>query len=170
MERGCALRTRILLCTAVSVTVMSLGATQATSALELRVKELMSPAEFRAAGLVKLTTQELASLDRWLNQYTETVITVATSQDASPERSASAKRATVPPSPAVIETCIEGDFSGWEGETIFKLCNGQIWQQAEYDYMYSYSYRPDVVIYRTSAGYRMKVEDEEETILVVRLR
>jgi len=26
-----------------------------------------------------------------------------------------------------IETHIEGDFEGWEGETIYKLSNGQIW-------------------------------------------
>ena len=72
-------------------------------------------------------------------------------------------------SPA-IESTISGDFKGWDGETIFKLDNGQIWEQAEYDYMYSYSYRPDVTIYETRAGCRMKVEDEEETILVKRIK
>lgn len=72
-------------------------------------------------------------------------------------------------SPAV-ESTIVGEFNGWDGETIFKLDNGQIWEQAEYDYMYSYSYRPDVTIYETRAGCRMKVEDEEETILVRRIK
>jgi hypothetical protein len=71
---------------------------------------------------------------------------------------------------SAIESTISGDFSGWNGETIFKLDNGQIWQQAEYDYMYSYSYRPDVTIYETSGGCRMKVEDEDETIIVKRIR
>src|SRR5712691_3605313 len=69
-----------------------------------------------------------------------------------------------------IESAISGEFNGWDGETIFKLDNGQIWQQAEYDYTYSYSYRPEVTIYQTSSGCRMKVEDEEETILVKRLK
>ena len=72
-------------------------------------------------------------------------------------------------SPA-IETTISGDFNGWDGETIFKLDNGQIWQQAEYDYTYSYSYRPDVTIYAVSGGCRMKVEDEDETIMVKRVK
>ena len=71
---------------------------------------------------------------------------------------------------AAIETTISGDFNGWDGETIFKLDNGQVWQQAQYDYMYSYSYRPDVTIYQTSSGCRMKVEEEEETILVKRIK
>ncbi len=72
-------------------------------------------------------------------------------------------------SPA-IESSISGDFNGWDGETIWKLDNGQIWQQAEYNYTYSYSYHPGVTIYEVSAGCRMKVEDEEETILVKRLK
>lgn len=33
-------------------------------------------------------------------------------------------------SPA-IESAISGEIEGWSGETIFKLDNGQIWQQAE---------------------------------------
>jgi hypothetical protein len=69
-----------------------------------------------------------------------------------------------------IESAINGEFKGWDGETIFKLSNGQIWQQAEYDYMYSYSYSPDVTIYSTQSGCSMKVEDEDETILVKRLK
>jgi hypothetical protein len=69
-----------------------------------------------------------------------------------------------------IESTISGDFNGWEGETIFKLDNGQIWEQAEYSYMYSYQYRPDVTIYQTASGCRLKVEDEDETILVRKLR
>jgi hypothetical protein len=72
-------------------------------------------------------------------------------------------------SPA-IESTISGEFSGWDGETIFKLDDGQIWEQAEYSYMYSYQYRPDVTIYETASGCRMKVEDEDETIIVKKLR
>jgi hypothetical protein len=68
-----------------------------------------------------------------------------------------------------IESAITGEVEGWDGETIFKLDNGQIWQQAEYDYTYFYEYHPDVTIYQTRAGCRMKVEDETETVLVTRV-
>jgi hypothetical protein len=71
---------------------------------------------------------------------------------------------------AVIESQIDGDFEGWEGETIFKLTNGQIWQQASYDYAYNYAYMPEVIIYKTSGGYKMKVEDIEDVIDVVRIK
>jgi hypothetical protein len=69
-----------------------------------------------------------------------------------------------------IESAITGEVHGWDGETIFKLDNGQIWQQAEYDYTYFYEYHPDVTIYQTSGGCRMKVEDEDETIIVKRIK
>jgi hypothetical protein len=69
-----------------------------------------------------------------------------------------------------IESAISGSVQGWDGETIFKLDNGQIWQQAEYDYTYFYEYHPDVTIYQTQGGCRMKVEDEDETIIVKRIK
>lgn len=74
------------------------------------------------------------------------------------------------PSAEVIESQIDGEFSGWEGETIFKLTNGQIWQQAAYAYTYSYKYRPRVLIFRTSGGYEMQVEGMDRRIRVVRIK
>ena len=42
----------------------------------------------------------------------------------------------------------------------------QFWQQTEYDYTYFYVYLPEITIYLTSSGCRMKVGGEEETLLV----
>lgn len=47
-----------------------------------------------------------------------------------------------------IETSIDGEFEGWKGDTIFKLQNGQIWQQSSYKYEYHYSYSPKVILYQ----------------------
>jgi hypothetical protein len=69
-----------------------------------------------------------------------------------------------------FESRIDGNFEGWTGETIFKLTNGQIWQQSSYTYHYHYAYGPKVVIYRMGGNYRMQVEGVNATIPVVRLR
>ena len=57
---------------------------------------------------------------------------------------------TPPPPPArkVVESRIDGEFTGWTGSTIFRLRNGQIWQQNKYDYYYHYAYflRPRVFL------------------------
>ncbi len=70
----------------------------------------------------------------------------------------------------VIESQIDGEFRGWEGETIYKLMNGQIWQQASYSYSYSYSYMPSVMIYTKGSSYYMQVKGDRESIAVRQLR
>jgi hypothetical protein len=83
-------------------------------------------------------------------------------------------RAASPPSsncdPA-IETHITGEFNGWEDEKIYKMDNGQIWQQANYHYHYHYAYHPSVIIYKSSTGCKIKVEDDDdEGVTVTRLK
>lgn len=75
-----------------------------------------------------------------------------------------------PQSSQVIETQIEGNFNGWDGETIFKLTNGQIWQQSSYAYTYSYKYRPNVLIFNSGSGYQLQVEGMDQRISVLRLK
>lgn len=74
------------------------------------------------------------------------------------------------PSTGIIESQIDGEFSGWDGETIFKLTNGQIWQQSSYAYTYSYKYRPKVLIFQASSGFELQVEGIDRRIKVVRIR
>jgi hypothetical protein len=63
----------------------------------------------------------------------------------------------------VIETQINGEFKGWDGETTFKLMNGQVWKQSSYAYTYHYAYSPEVFIYQYKGEWILKVEDLEET-------
>lgn len=58
----------------------------------------------------------------------------------------------------VVKSKINGDYNGWDGETIYELTNGQVWQQSSYSYEYSYSYMPEVIIYNTGSSYKMQVE------------
>lgn len=58
----------------------------------------------------------------------------------------------------VIESQIDDAFEGWQGESEYKLTNGQIWKQDRYKYEYKYSYRPHVIIYNTPSGTVMDVD------------
>jgi hypothetical protein len=73
-------------------------------------------------------------------------------------------------SSSVIESRIDGDFEGWEGETIFKLMNGQIWQQVDYSYYYHYAFMPRVTIYKSSSGYIMEVDGTDRKVRVQRIK
>jgi hypothetical protein len=70
----------------------------------------------------------------------------------------------------VVESQIDGDFDGWEGETIVKLMNGQIWQQSEYHYHYHYAFMPKVLIYKSGGGFKMKVDGVEKAVGVRQLK
>jgi hypothetical protein len=74
------------------------------------------------------------------------------------------------PSRSIIESQVDGDFEGWEGETIVKLTNGQIWQQTEYHYEYHYAFMPKVLIFKSGSGYKMKVDGVDKPVGVNRLK
>ena len=127
------------------------------------IRRVMTAAEFKKAGLDRLTPEELTALNSWFGRYLVRLYNSVTSDDKVPTTG------TITPA-AVIETQMDGDFEGWDGETLFKLANGQIWQQASYAYTYHYAYRPKVLIYKNGATYRMKVDGVTETISVKRIK
>lgn len=71
--------------------------------------------------------------------------------------------------PDRIESRILGSFSGWNGRSVFKLENGQVWQQAD-----SSSYEvtlqdPKVVIKRLGLGYLLTLPGHSGTVFVRRV-
>ena len=70
----------------------------------------------------------------------------------------------------VIESKVDGTFNGWDGNTIVKLTNGQVWQQSKYHYEYDYAYRPDVLLYRDGATWTMRVEGTKRAVEVEELK
>ena len=70
----------------------------------------------------------------------------------------------------VVESRIDGEFSGWDGDTIFKLQNGQLWQQSSYEYKYQYSYSPEVLIYESGSVYKLRIDGVDGEITIRRLK
>ncbi len=136
----------------------------------LKIEQLMTAQELQQTGVSALLPQQRQFLNQWLVNYTIRILSTSAQSTKQTAPGSAPPRATGSTCSPAIESAISGDFSGWSGETIFKLDNGQIWQQAEYDYTYSYDYHPDVTIYQTSSGCRMKVEGEDETIIVKRIK
>ena len=64
---------------------------------------------------------------------------------------------------------IDGDFNGWEGETIYKLMDGHVIQQASYHYHYHYDYSPNVIIYQGSQGLMIHVEGDGDQDVHIRI-
>ena len=83
----------------------------------------MSQSEFHGAGLDKLNPEELKALDDWLREGASapTYITPAGSPVFYPKESER----------EVVESRIPGRFTGWYGQNVFALENGQEWKQAQ---------------------------------------
>lgn len=86
------------------------------------IEKLMSPEDYARAGLGKLTPEELAALDAWLVRYTagDAQVVAQTSKEV---REAAEE--------AEIVARIVPPFEGWDGKTVFRLDNGQVWRQRQ---------------------------------------
>ena len=117
---------------------------------------LMSPQTFASAGLSKLSPAELTELANWISAYATVMVK---------------QTATVSGTSGVVETRIDGEFDGWDDDKIYKMQNGQIWQQSSYHYHYHYAYSPEVLIYPSNGGYKIHVhDDDDEDVSVRRLK
>ena len=115
-------------------------------------------------GFDKLSPEQRAGVVQLLQEFYQLGRQDGQTTSAAPQSKPAA------PAASVIETQIDGDFEGWEGETIVKLMNGQIWQQTEYYYHDHYAFMPKVLIYRRGGGYKMKVDGIDKAVGVERLR
>ena len=88
------------------------------------LEERMSQAEFHAAGLDKLSPEELAQLNAWLHAHGGATAVVRGSRGKPVFYPDESER-------TAIAAHIAGTFTGWRGKTVFKLDNGQEWQQTE---------------------------------------
>jgi hypothetical protein len=70
-----------------------------------------------------------------------------------------------------IQSRYDGEFSGWSGNTLFRLENGQVWKQAQSGRIAFRATRPVVTIRRSTLGaYRMNVQGLDQSIRVERVK
>ncbi len=130
------------------------------------LRALMTEQEFEAAGLNTLSAAQLQTLDDWLaderserpafaNAETAAAIeepdaqVTAQSEIAAEERGSWRDR-----NRDDIESRVVDGFTGWRGETIFKIENGQVWRQRlDGRHRYSRAPNPRVRITRNWLGF-----------------
>lgn len=112
----------------------SLCAAEGFSTLE----EQMTGKEFTAAGLDKLSDQELAALNAWIRSRAPATLAASSAGAASSTLVTTEDRRGFDDDEdrQPITSRIIGRFSGWDGQTVFKLENGMIWEQVDKDKFY----------------------------------
>ncbi|KFN51416.1 hypothetical protein [Arenimonas composti] len=111
-----------------SVLLFAFAAGGASAQQFSSLEEKMSHAEFTAAGLDKLSPEELAALNAWIAQKVATA--PATAAPAGEDRRGFLA-SSAGPGDAIVSS-IDGEFRGWreKGDRIV-LANGQIWEVTE---------------------------------------
>ena len=141
------------------------SAQQGFSSLE----EQMTGQEFEAAGLEKLTAAELASLNGWIRKRS---LATLDSPKATAASSQGSKQDIKTMERAEFSSRLVGSFSGWDGQTVFKLENGQIWAQADKDKYYVKAEESPMVTIKPAMfkGWRLSVEGHDEECKVKRIQ
>jgi hypothetical protein len=122
------------------------------------IQQMMTPEEFRAAGLNKLSPDELQKLDAWLQGYRQ--VTEQTAEKKATERAAKVEHAKMD----LLVSRVDGTFNGLTGRTVIRLEDGTVWKQANADDRY----RPKVTDHPAAAvihgvfGYKMRIEGTQE--------
>ena len=119
------MRRMLLLSFALSALLAGAASAQQFSSLE----ERMTEDEFKAAGLDKLSPEELARLNAFIAG--ETAEVAATLPAATPMADNRGFYQRTGPQGEII-TSITGEFRGWSGAgTRFVLDNGQVWETTD---------------------------------------
>ncbi|MGD8978125.1 MAG: hypothetical protein PVG91_11015, partial [Gammaproteobacteria bacterium] len=70
-----------------------------------------------------------------------------------------------------IQSRYVGEFTGWDGKTVFELENGQVWQQVGSGRMTYKATNPMITIKRAFMGsYLLKVEGRNKSVRVKRIK
>jgi hypothetical protein len=129
------------------------------------IRKLMTPEEFEAAGLDKLSPQEIEALNRWVVRYTAHEAPEVRRQDAVVKVEAAKADAEG------IKTRIAGAFSGWDGDTVFRLQNGQVWKQRLEGRWHYRAESPEVELRKNMMGFWvLRVVEPDKAIGVKRLQ
>ena len=141
--------------------LLALAMLPAFAADDPDIRELMTAEEFAASGLSSLANEQIEAINRWLVRYT--VEDSARMRRTSPAVAATER--------TDVRSRIDGEFTGWDGYTRFRLQNGQVW---ETNTTRRYSYNavdPEVVITRNFLLiHRMRIVETGKTISVRRVQ
>lgn len=84
------------------------------------IEQRLSPEQLHATGLDQLSSEQLALLNRLLQEEQDAAVAASAREPEGP-----------------IESAIRGDVRGWEKGTVFELDNGQRWRVVDGEYFLS---------------------------------
>ena len=124
------------------------------------VKKALTPEQFDASGMSKLSPEERQKLDEYLRGYftgaTQRVVEKAVEKAKVIAVDQAVKENKVRP-PELIQSRIIGTVNGWKSGKVFVLENGQHWKVTDSDRYFPGVTDPEVFIVRDFLSYKMAI-------------
>ena len=120
------------------------------------LEDELSEENFEILGLRKLSANELRELSKWIENYKTSPNFERVTADIEEDY--------------FLVSVIDGNFEGWSGSTIFRLKNGQIWQQRLSGKWKYNKQSPGVRIKKNFFGYFVMRVDDRKSIGVKRIK
>ncbi len=125
------------------------------------VEKLMEASTYKASGLEKLTDEERQALNQWLIKYTANEAPIIRGSVEAVKKEQNKE----------VKSRISGAFSGWQGNSVFVLENGQHWRQRNDAVWKTNKDSPEVLIRKNFFGfYEMKLVGTNRVVGVKRIR
>jgi hypothetical protein len=122
------------------------------------IQDSMTAEQFKAAGLDKLSQEELNSLNRWLQGYRQKAETKAaeTATAEATKKAASESRTRMD---VILSRVDDENFVGVTGRSIIKLEDGTVWKQTNADdhFHAQVTNRPPARVNHGTFGYKMHI-------------
>lgn len=137
------------------------------------LEERMSAAEFRAAGLDKLSPEELAALNEWLRAKGVSGPAFGAAAPAPVDDRRGFPVALGDSGGGPIVSRIPGEFRGWDGTgTQFTLENGQVWKSTDPAARLAVKLNDPVVVIRPGVlnAWFLQVEGYNAKVRVIRVK
>jgi hypothetical protein len=146
------------------------------------LEENMRPEEFKAAGLDKLSEDELQHLDAYLQGYRQAAqkkaaeaaqaraseeIKTANEKTEKAEKAAEEANRSAASARTKLDSLVsrvDGSIDGVKGHAVIRLEDGTVWKQVNPDDRYAATVkdRPTAVVLHTTFGYKMRIEGMPE--------
>ena len=127
-----------------------------SEAAPFSIEDELSEENFETLGLRKLSENELRELSKWIENYKTSPNFEEVTADIEEDY--------------FLVSAIDGNFEGWSGSTIFRLKNGQIWQQRLSGKWKYNKQSPSVRIKKNFFGYFVMRVDDRKSIGVKRIK
>jgi hypothetical protein len=129
------------------------------------LQDSMTAQEFKAAGLEKLSAEELQNLNSWLQGYRRTTETKATEKAAAETTKKVTEEVTKKAKAEAhrkidrVESRVDGEVPHLTGHSIIKLEDGTMWKQANPEDRYASPPidHPTAIVTRSTFGWKMRI-------------